>query len=100
MRDHPISVASFRSTGPQQYCSSGVYATVTTMRLPCCDGGFDAGRFGGGRDAEKSSRRGVALLCAGGEVVFLLCFLERNGGGFCLVGLLSREAGVLRHNKQ
>ena len=61
------------------------------MRLPCCDGGFDAGRFGGGRDAEKSSRRGVALLCAGGEVVFLLCFLERNGGGFCLVRC---EAGL------
>ena len=89
MRDHPISVASFRSTVPQQYCSSGVYATVTTMRLPCCDGGFDAGRFGGGRDAEKSSRRGVALLCAvwGGRVslvffgkewmeAFVLCVCE------------------------
>ena len=30
--------------------------------------------------------------------MFLLCFLERNGG-FCLVGLLSREAGVLRHSQ-
>jgi len=84
MRDHPISVASFRSTVPQQYCSSGVYANLTTMRLPCCDGGFDAGRFCGGRDAEKSSRRGDALLCVVWGGLFLCFFLERNGG-FCLV---------------
>lgn len=63
MIDHPIYVASFRSIEPQRYRFRGVNASLTTMRLPCCDGGFVAGRFGGGRDAEKLSRRGVALLC-------------------------------------
>lgn len=61
MSDHPISVASFWSVEPQQYRSSGLYASLTTMRLPCCDGGVVAGQFGG--VATPKSRVVAATLC-------------------------------------
>ena len=51
------------------------------MRLPCCDGGVVAGRFDGGRDAEKSSRRGDALLCG---VVQSRVFVGRKGANSSL----------------